>query len=155
MKIFKFAFSSIAKILMFIALILTTLGGVWNIFNIIAYTSYAIVNWVKIGGYILLIVFDLCLLILVVCIMSNSKYTIDNEKLVLKYGFITSKILIKEIIAITHFKISNKLVVYLQTGKFTVINIDKNLYEDFVVSVREHNRAIIYNSKTDGEDTPE
>jgi len=155
MKIFKFAFSSTAKILMFIALILTTLGGVWNIFNIIAYTSYAIVNWVKIGGYILLIVFDLCLLILVVCIMSNSKYTIDNEKLVLRYGFITSKILIKEIIAITHFKISNKLVVYLQTGKFTVINIDKNLYEDFVVSVREHNRAIIYNSKTDGEDTPE
>ena len=155
MKIFKFAFSSTAKILMFIALVLTTLGGVWNIFNIIAYTSYAIVNWVKIGGYILLIVFDLFLLILVVCIMSNSKYTIDNEKLVLKYGFITSKILIKEIIAITHFKISNKLVVYLQTGKFTVINIDKNLYEDFVVSVREHNRAIIYNSKTDGEDTPE
>ena len=153
MKVYKFVFSSIAKILMFIALVLTLLGGVWNIFNIITYTSYAIVNWVKIGGYILLLVFDLFLLVLDVCIMINSKYTLDSQKIILSYGFIRSKFKIEEIIAITHFKISNKLVVYLETGKFTVINIDTNSYEDFVLSVREYNKSIIYNSKTDGEDT--
>ena len=86
--------------------------------------------------------------------MAYGKYVVDGGYLYSYFGFIKSKIDISEIIEITHFKKSNKLVVYFKDGKYTVIVIASELYDNFVIAVRESNKSIIFDVKIDGEDKP-
>jgi hypothetical protein len=80
---------------------------------------------------------------------------IKNGKLYSYFGLIRSKIDLADIICLTHFKKSDKLVAYFKDGTYTVIVIASQEYGEFVRSVREQNPSILYNAKIDGEDTPD
>ena len=69
------------------------------------------------------------------------------------FVFFKAKYKIKDIVCISLFKKSNKLVVYFLEQSYTVIVIDENLYDDFVLSLRKVNQEIIYDTRIDGEDT--
>ena len=62
---------------------------------------------------------------------------------------------INDVVQITHFKKSDKLVLYFKDAKYTVVIISPEKYEDFIFALREENRQIIYDSRTDGEDEPQ
>jgi hypothetical protein len=94
------------------------------------------------------------LCVVAVSIAVHGAYVIKNDTLYAYFGIIPSKYEIKDIVEITHFKKTDKLVAYFKDGKYTVIVIDKNDYDDFVICIREVNRQIIFDKKIEGEDTP-
>ena len=151
MKKFRFKYPVSVWILLALVLALSVAGLIWNVYNFITYLSTDIFKCVVYGLIVLLNAF-LC--VLAVSVAVYGVYAIKNDKLYAYFGIIPSKYEIMDIVEITHFKKTDKLVAYFKDGKYTVIVIDKNDYDDFVVSIREVNRQIIFDKKIEGEDTP-
>ncbi len=151
MKSFRFKYSSTVWVLLFLVLILAVAGVFWNVFNLIEY-SWA--GTFKIIVYTLLIIMTGALTVLVLSLMVYGKYVIKNDSLYTCFGIFKNKTPVNEIIQITHFKKSDKLVMYFKDGKYTVIVISPENYEQFVLAVREANPSVVYSAKIDGEDTP-
>ncbi|MBE5733420.1 MAG: hypothetical protein E7347_00040 [Clostridiales bacterium] len=151
MKSFRFRYARSVWVLLVIVAILSIAGLAWNVFNLIEFLP---TGSFKVGTYSLIVLLNLALTILVISLMLYGRYVIKNGKLYSYFGFICSKINVDDIICITHFKKSDKLVAYFKEGTYTVIVISPQEYDDFVKSIREINRSILFNAKIDGEDTP-
>ncbi len=149
MKKFRFKYSPIIWVLISIVIIFCALGFAWNIFNITQVNS---AHTFKIVSYSFLCIITLGLIVFAISLLINSKYLINNGYLYTYLGFICSKINISEIVAITHFKKSNKLVIYLKEQSYSVIVISPDKYDLFVLALREQNREIFFDTKIDGED---
>lgn len=152
MKSFRFRYSNTVWILLSLVLVLSLTGLIWNIFNLIEFLptgSY------KVGTYSIIVALTALLTVLVVSVMVYGRYVIKDGKLYSYFGFIRSKMEINDIICLTHFKKSDKLVAYFKDGTYTVIVISPDFYEEFISSVRKVNPSILYDAKIDGEDTPE
>lgn len=151
MKKFTFKYSIAVWVLLALVLALSIVGIVWNVFNVI---EYAWAGALKITVYALIVAITTFLAVFVVSIMVYGRYEIKNGALYTCFGFVKSKELIDDIVQITHFKKSDKLVVYFSDDKYTVIVISPREYERFVLALRECNQKIIYSTQIDGEDTP-
>ena len=152
MKSFRFRYSNTVWVLLSLVLVLSLTGLIWNIFNLIEFLptgSY------KVGTYSIIVALTALLTVLVVSVMVYGRYVIKDGKLYSYFGIIKSKIDIKDIICITHFKKSDKLVAYFKDETYTVIVISPELYDKFIMAIREINSAVLYDAKIDGEDTPE
>ncbi len=150
MKKFRFKLSPIVWILTSIILVMLALGLYWNIFNL---TEFGLKNNFKTFSYLMLAIITAGLMVFAISLLINSKYQIKNGYLFTYFGFIRSKINISEIVAVTHFKKSDKLVIYLKEQSYSVIVISPDNYGPFVLALREHNKEILYDVKIDGEDT--
>ena len=151
MKSYRFRYSTIAWILMGLVAVLCAGGLTLNIFNIFQY------RWaesLKIVSYSLIALINLLLLVFVISVMAYGRYSIKNNFLYMYLGFIRVKSDINDIIEITHFKKSNKLVVYFKDDKYSVIVISPKEFDDFIMSLRNNNPKIYYDERIDGEDTP-
>ena len=93
-------------------------------------------------------------MIFVLSVIFYGRYVIKDGELIQYFGFLKTKTPLKEIVEITHFKKSDKLVVYFSDRKYTIIVIDKQYYEPFILVVRTENPSIVYDVKIEGEDTP-
>ncbi|MBQ3219956.1 MAG: hypothetical protein IJB32_05130 [Clostridia bacterium] len=151
MKKFRFKYSNTVWILLAVVLALSIAGLIWNVFNL---TEYLWAGAFKITVYALIIALTAFLVVFVISIMVYGQYEIKNACLYTYFGFVKSKEEISNIIQITHFKKSDKLVVYFSDEKYTVIVISNTEYERFILALREVNPKIIYNTQIDGEDTP-
>ena len=87
--------------------------------------------------------------------MLFGRYVVKKDAFISCFGIIKSKYDIKDITAIILFKKSNRLVAYFGEKKYAVILISPEFYEDFVLALREQNKAIVYDVKIEGEDTPD
>ncbi len=152
MKKYKFCSSTLAKVLLVLVFVLCTVGAVWNVINLINLAHKGVINIILYSISILLAVL---LNVFVVVVFFFSGYTIDEKNLTISLGFNKSKTPLEEIVAITLFKKSNKLVLYFADQKYTVVVIKPSEYESFVLEIRAKNNKIIYNSQIDGEDTPQ
>lgn len=154
MKSFKFRYSKVVWVLLSVVLILSVLGIVWNVFNLITFINDGAIKTV---AYSLIILLTTFLLVFVISVMAFGRYVIKSEskELIQYFGFLKSKILISDIVAITHFKKSNKLVAYFKDAKYTVIVISPAEYDDFILSIRKINPSILFDARIDGEDLPE
>ncbi len=151
MKRFRFKYSTAVWLLLSLVVILSATGMFWNIFNI---KEYAWAGAFKITVYALIVLITAFLTVFAISVMLYGYYLIKGEFLYTQFGFISSKLKISEITEITHFKKSDKLVIYFENNKFAVIVISPTEYEDFIKSIREINQKIIYSTKIDGEETP-
>lgn len=151
MKTFRFKYSLTVWILLSLVLIFTITGLIWNVFNLIEY-SWA--GTFRIVTYALIILIIGFLAVLVLSVMLYGRYVIKDGYIYTYFGFIKSKTDIKDVVQITHFKKSDKLVIYFKDKKFTVIVIAPELYEKFILAIREENHAVVYDARIDGEDTP-
>ena len=149
MKKFRFQYSPIVWILVSIIFVMCLLGFIWNIFNL---TEYNPLNTFRLVSYILLAVITFGLTIFSISLLVYGRYVIKNGQLYTYFGFVRSKINIGDIVCITHFKKSDKLVIYLKERSYSVIVISKDNYNNFVLALREQNREILYDTKIDGED---
>ncbi len=152
MKSFKFKYSTAVWVLLAIVLILSAVGIVWNVFNFITFLSESIFKSVS---YALIILLTAFLLVFVLSVIFYGRYVIKDGYLIQYFGFLKTKTSLKEIVEITHFKKSDKLVVYFADRKYTVIVIAKECYDPFILAVRTVNPAVVYDVKIEGEDTPE
>jgi len=152
MKKFRLKLSTTLLVLLTIVALLSLAGTIWNVYNIFAVKNITIGNIVS---YLLIAILALLLFALSISVIFFSSYKVIDGKLTVCFGFIKSSSKIEEVISITHFKISDKLVVYFSDSKFSVILIAKKDYENFILALREQKPTIYYSTKTDGEDTPE
>ena len=151
MKNFKFKYSLTVWILLGVVLALSLVGLAWNVFNL---TEYLWAGAFKITVYALIIALTALLATFTISMMVYGKYVIKNGYIITRFGLVFSRELIENVVQITHFKKSNKLVVYFKDDKYTVIIINESEYENFILAMREVNKKIIYDTKIDGEDTP-
>ncbi len=150
MKKFRFQYSPIVWILISLILVMCVLGFSWNIYNL---TVYNWSNTFKIVSYSMLALITFGLIVFSLSLLVYGRYVIKNGQLYTYFGFLRSKINIADIVCITHFKKSNKLVIYLKEQSYSVIVISPDKYNDFVLFLREQNREILYDTRVDGEDT--
>lgn len=152
MKKFKFKYSPIVWVLLSVVLIFCILGLTLNILNII---NYSAVKNFELISHVCLIVLTAFITVFVFGVIFYGRYVIKKQALYTYFGFVYVKTAIKDIVQITHFKKSNKLVVYFSDQKYSVIVISPNEYEQFILELRKENPQIIYTSEIDGEQMPE
>ncbi len=152
MKSYKFRYSIAIWVLLGLLIALSIVGVVWNIYNIIAFFS---IDWIKVATFTVICALAMVLVVFGVSVAVYGRYTVKGGQLTSCFGFLKTKYDICDIVEITHFKKSNKLVTYFSDQTYTVIVIDPNEYTDFVMTIREINPQIIYDTQIDGEDTPE
>lgn len=152
MKKFRFRYSPLVWVLLTVVLIICILGIYLNILNII---EYSFAKGYRLISYILISIMTAFIAIYVLSVMIYGRYTIKKHALYTNFGFIYTKTDLDEIVQITHFKKSDKLVVYLSDQKYSVIVISPAEYERFILELRKENPRIIYNAKIDGEQTPD
>ena len=150
MKKFRFKYAPSVWVLLAIVLLLSVAGLIWNIFNLLEFL--ALNNSFKVVSSAIISIVCLFLTIFVLSVLFYGNYLIKGDFLYNNFGFFRSKFKVEDIVCISLFKKSNKLVTYFLDQTYTVIVIDENLYDDFVVSLRKVNQKIIYDTRIDGED---
>lgn len=152
MKKFRFKYSTAVWLLLSLVVILSAVGMVWNIFNV---KEYAWAGALKIAVYVIIALITAFLAILAISVMLYGFYVIKKDCLYTQFGFISSKLKISEITEISHFKKSNKLIIYFEKDKYAVIVISPTEYDEFIKALREVNPKIVYFAKIDGEELPQ
>ena len=150
MKKFRFKYAPSVWALLIVVLLLSVGGLVWNIFNLVEF--YSLKNTFNLVSYAIIILITLLLTIFVLSVIFYGNYVIKGDFLCVYFGFFKTKYNIEDIVCISLFKKSNKLVAYFKDQTYTVIVIEESLYDDFVLSIRKLNQKIIYNTRFDGED---
>lgn len=152
MKKFRFNYSALIWTLIALVVLLSAGGLCFNVINVISYWGQSSFKTIV---YVLIVILNAALTALALSVMLMSKYVIKDGKLHSYFGFIRTQVKIDDIVQITHFKKSDKLVIYYKDAKYTVILLSPKLYESFILSLREENRKILYDARTDGENTPD
>ena len=152
MKSFRFKYTTLIWLLLIAVLIMGVIGLVWNVYSLI--TLFYLAPF-KTAVNAVTVLFNAFFVAFVVSVMAYGKYTIKKGKIYLHLGIIRTRYDIKDIVQFTHFKKSNKLVMYFEDAKYTVIVISPEEYEQFVLAVRENKQSIIYDTAIDGEETPQ
>ncbi len=150
---FRFKYPVVVWVLLCLVFALSLAGLGWNIYNFISFLSYHDV--IKTVLYAVIILLNAALVALTVSVAVYGAYVVKGDKLYSYFGFIRTKYEINDIVEITHFKKTDKLVAYFKDSKYTVIVIDKTLYDEFVIALRQVNKQIIFDNKIEGEDTPD
>ena len=141
MKKFKFNYSPTLFILLFFAVLLTLAGIVFNVNNIIEYSKFSSIKTVI---YSITLVVNLGLFVLIVSILFNGCYKIKNNVLYAYFGIIKTKMKIENIVSITLYKKTQKLVVFFNSAEYSVIIISPKLYDDFIYAIKEINPNVIF-----------
>lgn len=144
MNKFAFKYPLLVWILLGIILAFCGAGLAFNIVNIINYSGF---GFFKIFPYILIIIVSAFLIVFVISLLVHCRYVIKKEHIYLYFGFIFSKTNIFDIVALSHFKKSDKLVIYLKDQKYSVIVISKMHYDNFLHAIRKVNPQIVYDAK--------
>lgn len=141
---FRFKYARSVWVLLSVVLALCLTGLIWNIFNL---TQYLWAGAFKIASYSIIIFLTFALSVFVISVMVYGNYVVKKNCLYTCFGFIFYKVKIGDIAQITHFKKSDKLVVYYSDQKFNVIVISPNEYERFVEALRQENKNIVYSNE--------
>lgn len=152
MKKFRFKYSPLVWVLLAVVLALAIAGLVWNVLNLIDCLP---LGATKLTINVVLVVINALFLAFVVSVMVYGKYVVKEDKIVCYLGIVRSTYKIKDVVEITHFKKSDKLVVYFDNSNYTVIVINPALYDKFILAVRDKNKRIVYDTKIDGEELPQ
>jgi hypothetical protein len=156
MKVFKFKFSKLNKILIYAGLALAVVGFIVSVINLITGDASTSKNLVyPIIQYTLLFLIPIAFAVILISLLISSYYSIDDKILKTSFGFIKSSYKIDEITCIVLDRKTNKLSVFFGDTTFIVINVNEDWYEDFINTLLEKNPKIEYtiNSKENsGED---
>ena len=148
---FKIKYSAVIWALVVAVAVISLLGFMWNVYNLVYFIN---AKPLKIITYSLLVLATGALFAIVIGVIFFGKYTIKDGVLCMKLGFFKLKTPVNEIVEITLFKKSNKLVTYFSDSKYAVVLISPADYENFILALRSQNQQIVYSTRFDGEDTP-
>ena len=82
------------------------------------------------------------LLIITLSVAIYGKYVVAGGTLTLRIGIFSVKTDISEIVQASHFKKSDKLVLYFKNGKYSVVVIKPEEYSAFFDALKKQNPAI-------------
>ena len=146
MNKFKYKHTTLVWALLFIVLALAVASVVWNGIILIKKINLGANNLLSSALMLLVGVFltAFCVSVLTAC-----KYVVKKDKVVLRFGFIPTTYAIQDVVQFTHFKKSDKLVMYFQDATYTVIVISPTQYQAFVDSIRKQNSKIIFDFESE------
>lgn len=151
MQKFKYKFTPLA--LVFIVLGMLS-GLACVVLNIIRFIKLFEANTATSSDYMsvsIAAVIGIVAIVLLAAVIFNSYYSVQNKNFVAKWGFFANKIPLKDITGITHFKLTDKLVIYYSVDNFFVINAKRTDYENVIDALKNANPKIVYieNSEND------
>ena len=153
MKVFKYKFSRLTTILIYVGIALCVIGIGVNIFAIITGDPASAVNPVyPILQYSLMFLVPIVLLVILIGLLVSSYYSIDETTLKTSFGIIKSKYELKSIDTILLDRTTDKLTVHFINNTFIVIVVKEEWYDEFISALCKANPEIEYtiNSKEGG-----
>ncbi len=148
MKKFKFKMSGAVLALLISLILISLIGIALNVFNIVEYLKLGSNGTFRVVTFSIVIFVALIVTVLSLCALLNSYYIVKGNKLCLYIGLLPFKTDVNDVTELSYFKKQEKLVMYLKNDKYTIIVIDQKDNEDFVFTLREANKNIIYQNKT-------
>ena len=132
-KKFRFKFSPIVYVLIFIVTAICIIGAGGSAYNLFSSTSQLDL---KKTVQIITLILDLFILMFALSIVFFGYYKITDKKLIARFGFIYSSYEYKNVKSIATYKKIDKLVLYYSKS-YMVIVIDKNDNDEFIKTLRE------------------
>lgn len=148
MKKFQYKFSGLVIILLCVITLLTLAGVLWNIFNIIELHDKGVFYVVI---YSLLVVIEFGVFLTVFAVLISSGYSIVNQSLICRFGFIKFRRNVSDIERISVFQETKNLVVYFKNNLYTVIIISEQNFNEFIKELRDKNNQIVYTVESNQE----
>lgn len=143
MKVQKFPFKyGVLIYLLLIAVALISVASIiTNVYD--AVTIYG-ENTARFVLSVAVAVVSAALCALSVSVMAGGKYVVKDGFLYCRFGFIFTKTDIKTIVQVTEFTALKKLVIYFDSGKYSVAVIDEKYYGAFFAALKEYNRNLTF-----------
>ncbi len=140
MKKFKFAYSAIVAILLFLIAAASVGAIVWNVFSIID----AYKNTVSPLSFYITAIVNLSLIVLCLWVFFGGFYVIDKNGVTLKIGPIKTFTAHNDIISLLYFEKNDKLFIYSAKRGISAIVIKRDKYDEFVSAIKTFNPSVKY-----------
>ena len=144
MKKFRFNYSLTVGALIALVILISGAGVVLNVLSVIKYLETSVFTAVSYG---LLTLLTAALFSESVAIAFYGLYKVKGDYLYAYFGFVFTKTALDDITEVKVFTKTNKLVLYLKNGKFTVVIISPENYADFIAELKKHNPEIFYSAE--------
>lgn len=149
MKIFKFQFTKLTKIFIYIGLALCVIGVGVNIICICTENISEEVNITyPIIKYTLMFLIPAVLAVLLISFLASSYYSVDGTTLKTSFGIIKSTYKIADVSQIILDRNTNKLSVFFKNENFFVIVVKEEWYDEFIDALLKANPEIEYSIKS-------
>ena len=154
MKVFKYKFTKLTSVFIYVGLALCVIGLGLNIYSVItsdiaseAIPIYSIIR------FVLLFLIPIVLLVILISLLLSSYYSVDGKTLKTSFGIIKSKYDINEIETVLLDRTTNKLSVYFKNNSFIVIVVKEEWYSEFIDALCNANSEIEFSIKSKENDT--
>lgn len=148
-KKFEYKLTPLLWILFIAGLVLAGACVYYNVTRFLSLLKATDAGTFNYMGALLSAVIGLCAFVFIIPAMISSEYIVEEKYLISKWGLIKNKYEIKDITTVTHFRVTNKLVVYFTDESYTVINIDPKEFDAFVDALKENNKKIFFSLDTE------
>ena len=156
MKVFKYKFTRLTTILIYVGLALCVIGLGVNIYAIITTDVAAAANPIyPIIQFTLMFLIPIILLVILISLLFSSYYCIDEKYLKTSFGIIKSKYELSNIESVLLDRTTNKLTVTFKNGSYIVIVVKEDWYDNFIDTLCKSNKEIEFSIKSkenDGQD---
>ena len=151
MKIFKYKFTALTKVFIWLGLALAATAFGLTIYNIATGSYNNSSNIVfPIISYVAMFIASVLMSVLLISLLVSSYYEVGDKKLKTSFGIIKSSFDTNNITSIVLDRKTDKLAVYFKDGSFIAVVVKREWYEEFVNELLKCNPAIEYsiNSQT-------
>lgn len=149
MNKFKFKFSKLTSVFIYIGLALAVGAAAVNTYFLIADGVHADANPAySILQYTLMYFVAALLFVILLSLLISSYYSVDEKTLITSFGIIKSKYEIARIETIFLDRTTNKLSVHFENNAYIVIVVKPDWYEDFTDALLKANPKIEFSIKS-------
>lgn len=149
MKSFKFKFTKLTLVFIYLGIALSAAAFALN-------TYFVIVNGIKTAAnpvypilqYSLMYFVSVLLSVILISLLLSTYYSVDDKYLKTSFGVIKSKYPVGDIESIVLDRTTNKLSVYFKDDNFIVIVVKEDWYEDFTDALLKANPKIEFSIKS-------
>lgn len=149
MKVFKYKFTRLTTIFIYVGIVLCVIGIGLNIFSLLTSDPFSVANILyPILQYSLMFLIPLVLLVILISLLFSSYYSIDGKILKTSFGIIKSKYNINDIETIMLDRTTDKLTVFFKNNSFIVIVVKNDWYDEFIDALCKANNDIDFSIKS-------
>lgn len=137
---FKFQFSTMLKVLIYVILAITIAYVALSIYSLATSVFF---SWVS----LIIPIVMTAILVTIFVTLIKSCYSLDKDKLTVKFCIVKYEIKLKNILSVKRYKTTNKLAILHgenEQVKLLFIQIIDAEFDKFVKTMREFNSSILY-----------
>lgn len=155
MKVFKYKFSALTRVFIWLGLALAAVAFGLTLYNVISgsYNNSANIIY-PIISYAAMFFASALMATMLISLLVSSYYAVGEKKFKTSFGLVKSVFDTDNIVKILLDRETNKLTVFFKDNSFVVVVVKTEWYEDFISELLKCNPSIEYtvNSKTNSPD---